>query len=641
MARLPPNLSYLTIYNPTLTPTGPVPKDDEDAEEQAQILFYTSKERAVSRDTMLRQIGLAKALANFSEMFNGGEPCDSIHSQTRRMVMLCPEPDFWIHAGVELAKTPRAPVKGKGKGKEKESVVVYDYSDASVHDLALKADIMRGYERFKLTHGSFTSILSTQGRTALELQLERFFTPWAWSWDLEDGYEFGDHLGVPLHPKHAVLAPLLEEFSSTIPASMAPIFATSSCIIPSRRYMNGRLPHSLSRHLLSMIPPSPQTSNTRLPSDPDATLRTKQSVDAEAPKSPVNKKDSDPSSDSNRNSFMGIPAINMNVNMKWGWPGYLTFGKQSQSRPSAESVASQTSPSKEEQKEIPTSEQDDKDDKASVSSHPADAEVDKGALDDAMSSENVHVADQASVQQEHEASGVNSPESVTISELDKESSSDSEVMQELADSSREENENQGQDKLPSPPPPPPPPRPFMMATVHIADPDNPLLTQRRKVLHLSEESRMIALVNLDDEVPDPSVLETLSAKVDELFSEIKQTLEDDLSRSTSSDPSTPIARLLQQKDRYVIAMPQFILTESEKFSSKSQHLFNAQRFLESDLEIKEIFSRGQNPQHWHVGRKLGSDCGVYMEVFNKESSLTDVDNSLAGIVRRLDSFSDM
>ena len=45
-----------------------------------------------------------------------------------------------------------------------------------------------------------------------------------------------------------------------------------------------------------------------------------------------------------------------------------------------------------------------------------------------------------------------------------------------------------------------------------------------------EESRLIALVNLDDEVPDPSVLETLSAKVDELFSEIKQTLEDDRSR---------------------------------------------------------------------------------------------------------------
>lgn len=66
MSKLPPALLYLTIYNPTLLPTGPVDKDDEDAEEQAHILFYTARERAVSRDKMLRQVGLAKALVNFS-----------------------------------------------------------------------------------------------------------------------------------------------------------------------------------------------------------------------------------------------------------------------------------------------------------------------------------------------------------------------------------------------------------------------------------------------------------------------------------------------------------------------------------------------------------------------------------------------
>ena len=70
MNRIPPNLLYLTIYNPTLRPTIPV-DGDEDAEEQAHILFYTSKERAVSRDRMLRQIGLAKALVNFAECASG------------------------------------------------------------------------------------------------------------------------------------------------------------------------------------------------------------------------------------------------------------------------------------------------------------------------------------------------------------------------------------------------------------------------------------------------------------------------------------------------------------------------------------------------------------------------------------------
>ena len=56
----------------------------------------------------------------------------------------------------------------------------------------------------------------------------------------------------------------------------------------------------------------------------------------------------------------------------------------------------------------------------------------------------------------------------------------------------------------------------------------------------------------------------------------------------------------------------------------------------------EVFSRGQNPQHWHVAhRGLGEEDdvgneegGVYLEVMRKESSLTDVDNEMAGILRR-------
>ena len=67
MNRIPASLLYLTVYNPTIKPTGSIPDGDEDAEEQAQILFYTARDRAVSRDRILRQIGLAKALVNFTE----------------------------------------------------------------------------------------------------------------------------------------------------------------------------------------------------------------------------------------------------------------------------------------------------------------------------------------------------------------------------------------------------------------------------------------------------------------------------------------------------------------------------------------------------------------------------------------------
>jgi hypothetical protein len=69
MNKVSAQLSYLVIFNPTLAPLSPT--EDEDEIEQAHILFYTSRSRAVSRDTMLRQVGLAKALINFSAFVPG------------------------------------------------------------------------------------------------------------------------------------------------------------------------------------------------------------------------------------------------------------------------------------------------------------------------------------------------------------------------------------------------------------------------------------------------------------------------------------------------------------------------------------------------------------------------------------------
>lgn len=37
--------------------------------------------------------------------------------------------------------------------------------------------------------------MANLGQQALELQLERFFTVWAWMWDVEDPIDFGKHLG--------------------------------------------------------------------------------------------------------------------------------------------------------------------------------------------------------------------------------------------------------------------------------------------------------------------------------------------------------------------------------------------------------------------------------------------------------------
>lgn len=66
--RIPPSLDFLVIYNKNLTALpATIPDDDDDAQEEAHILFYTSRERSVTKDRTLRQVGLAKALASFSE----------------------------------------------------------------------------------------------------------------------------------------------------------------------------------------------------------------------------------------------------------------------------------------------------------------------------------------------------------------------------------------------------------------------------------------------------------------------------------------------------------------------------------------------------------------------------------------------
>lgn len=76
MATSPPSLNHFVIFNPTIKPPPtPHPASDErdrdledDLAQAAQILFYTSREAGgVSRDEMLRQVGLVKGLGAFSE----------------------------------------------------------------------------------------------------------------------------------------------------------------------------------------------------------------------------------------------------------------------------------------------------------------------------------------------------------------------------------------------------------------------------------------------------------------------------------------------------------------------------------------------------------------------------------------------
>ena len=121
-----------------------------------------------------------------------------------------------------------------------------------------------------------------------------------------------------------------------------------------------------------------------------------------------------------------------------------------------------------------------------------------------------------------------------------------------------------------------------------------------------------------------------------------------------------VSKILGTQNKQIISTGPLTSSTGPAFQSHSEHLFRGQELLHrlappiltsllcsndithSDLDVSEVFSRGQHPQHWHISRRgLGTgpegkvlDGEVYMEVARKESTLTDVDNDLAGVIRR-------
>ncbi|KAG8804899.1 hypothetical protein FRC18_006982, partial [Serendipita sp. 400] len=273
MSRTPPSLEYLVIWNRTLQPAENVSKDDDDAQEEAHILFYTCRPGGVKRDKMLRQVGLAKALISFSETFtnDNSEACEMVRSARTRLVMVSPEKEYWINACVNVAYT---------ETKSKEGVVKKEYDEASVHDSVLRTVVLRGYHEFKLLYGPFSRLLS-KGRASLEKHLEKFFTIWAWKWDLEQPTTFISHIGtyspplsftpdsssiegVPLSPYNKYIAPLLEDVKPLLPESTPIILLTSSDVLaasppPSSSSWN-ILPSHLMHHVPPYDPPTPSSS---------------------------------------------------------------------------------------------------------------------------------------------------------------------------------------------------------------------------------------------------------------------------------------------------------------------------------------------------------------------------------------------
>ncbi|SPO28869.1 uncharacterized protein UTRI_05089_B [Ustilago trichophora] len=206
----PATLSYFTIFCPALkppknrdAPTSDEPEEhDEDAREiareAAQILFYTSRARAALKDRMLRQIGVAKGMIEFCTMVSkpnlssaspiGNSDDDlergrswNVHSSKRRMILIEVESGMWVHASIELPYTTRSAPAAASAAK-----VAKEYHDALLPDAWVEESIRRAWRDWRLLNGCPAHVLSQKaGRARLERSLEKYFSVWAWSWDLE------------------------------------------------------------------------------------------------------------------------------------------------------------------------------------------------------------------------------------------------------------------------------------------------------------------------------------------------------------------------------------------------------------------------------------------------------------------------
>lgn len=203
--------------------------------------------------------------------------------------------------------------------------------------------------RTQITHGSFTSVLLSQGQHVLESKLERFFTIWAWSWNLANLAEALDlaedlgmlihscgstfspfYLGLPLHPLYRAILPAIDTFSSNLPDGLMTIVLTPECIAPSSAYREQHYPTALARHLMSLVT---RTRNEASTVEPHPAT----SQDVSDP--PTNGTRTPPSAEVNTsNGFLGIPSAAMDIR-RWGWSGGFSLNRSPDSNPGSSTPA--------------------------------------------------------------------------------------------------------------------------------------------------------------------------------------------------------------------------------------------------------------------------------------------------------------
>ena len=133
-------------------------------------------------------------------------------------------------------------------------------------------------------------------------------------------------VGRPLHPNYKTLAQQFEPLDEVLPIESIPFALSPSGLIPSPRFSEFCPSPALVQHLRSILP-------EYVPSAPDPPPDLE--LGSNAVKTATDENPSQQPIGGFSLPTIPMPAVTLNVdvrNMKWNWPGYLTFGKNSKDK---------------------------------------------------------------------------------------------------------------------------------------------------------------------------------------------------------------------------------------------------------------------------------------------------------------------
>jgi hypothetical protein len=250
-------------------------------------------------------------------------------------------------------------------------------------------------------------------------------------------------------------------------SNVAPILLSRAQIIPSSRFTEGRHPAALAAHLSSMIP---------APSGPDTINVLAASVETIKGGTSADSKGTTSSAKTMKpGTFLGMSSMNAKLDMrKWNWPGYLTFGKGSSTKPSIENLASlsvnaETEKGKEADDALSSIHKEQEPNQVEVS-------VNADALHDAIASDSISISHGQAVSTHEEGKISPSPDQVnglTAENLPNDELHGEEPLVARSTTSREE----------TPPMTPPLPE-FSLTRLHMASWSNPTETRRVSIHYL-------------------------------------------------------------------------------------------------------------------------------------------------------------